>query len=226
MDRSDQAALKWGGLAGLLGSLLLLGVFALLAVFVGLETFDGAVAIARFPDIRWARIIENTAYLFTLALWSLHSVTLFLALRRHNPGTALTACVMSVLGLTILAVGAIPHTAETAIAELYHAPDTEAAFKPVLVAAWEVSRAWVDTFVVTGIVLTPVGLLLFGVAMLRDAAFGAVFGWITILFGLAGAYAAVAGLIEEGDVVGIGIFALVFFHIVLGWKSLRLSRNQ
>ena len=75
-------------------------------------------------------------------------------------------------------------------AALYHAPETTADFQPVLVAAWEVSMAWVDTLVVTGLV---------------------------------GGYAAVAGLIEEGDIVALGVFALVFFHIGMGWKSWRLS---
>ena len=125
MDRDVQSTLKWGGLAGILGSLLLLGVFALLAAFDGLETIEAEVAIARFPDIRWARIIENTAD-----------------------------------------------------------------YQTDLVAAWEVSMAWVDTLVVTGLV---------------------------------GGYAAVAGLIEEGDIVALGVFALVFFHIDMGWKSWRLS---
>ena len=223
MDIQDQSASKLGGLAGILGSVLLLGVFAFLSVFVGLETLDGQAALERYPDIRWARVIENTAYLFALALWALHSVSLFAVLRADSPGTSLAAVVMSVLGLAILAAGAIPHTAETVISDLYHAPETAAELMPVLIVAWEVSLGWVDTFVVTGIVLTPVGLLLYGTAMLRSPNFGSWTGWASILFAFAGLYAAAAGLIEESDIVGVGIFALVFFHIVIGWVSFRLS---
>ena len=221
MDDRLAMTMKWGGTAGIVGSLLLLGVFALLATFVGFDTLEAETAVARFPDIRWARVIENTAYLLTLALWTLHSVTLFMALRENSPGAALAACVFSAMGLTILATGAIPHTAETAIAALYNAPGTTADLKPVLVAAWQVSMAWVATLVITGVVLTPLGMLLYGVAMLREPAFGSVFGWISILLGLAGGYAAVASLIESGDIVAIGVFALIFFHIIVGWRSLR-----
>ncbi|MCK0126351.1 hypothetical protein MWU76_18320 [Gelidibacter sp. F2691] len=222
MDMQNQSTARMGGFAGILGSVLLLGVFAFLSVFVGLEILDAQAALERYPDIRWARIIENTAYLFALALWALHSVTLFVVLRADRPATALAAMVMSVLGLAILAAGAIPHTAETVISDLYHAPDTAAELMPVLTIAWEVSLGWVDTFVVTGIVLTPVGLLLYGIAMLRSADIGSWAGWVSILFAAAGLYAAVAGLIEESDIVGVGIFALVFFHIVIGIVSLRL----
>ena len=93
---------------------------------------------------------------------------------------------------------------------------------PVLIVAWEVSRGWVDTFVVTGDVLTPVGLLLYGIAMLLSPDFGSWAGWASILFAAAGFYAAISSLIEESDIVGVGIFALVFFHTVIGVVSLRL----
>ncbi|WP_411891673.1 hypothetical protein [Yoonia sp. SDW83-1] len=222
MEIQDQSTARMGGFAGILGSALLLGVFAFLAVFVGLDTLDAQAALERYPDIRWARIIENAAYLFALALWALHSVTLFVVLRADSPATALAAMVMSVLGLTILAAGAIPHTAETVISDLYNAPDTAAELMPVLIVAWEVSLGWVDTFVVTGVVLAPVGLLLYGIAMLRSSDFGSWAGWASILFAAAGFYAAISSLIEESDIVGVGIFALVFFHTVIGVVSLRL----
>jgi hypothetical protein len=225
MDSQEQSALRWGGLSGFLGSVLLLGVFGMLAAFVGLETVEGEAAVARFPDIRWARIIENTAYLLTLALWALHSVVLLIALRHTRFGMALAGAVMSFLGLAVLAAGAIPHTATTAISELYHAPETAAELKPVLVVAWQTSQAWVDTFVVTGIALTPIGMLLFGIAMLSTPSYGKWMGWIGILLAAAGIYAAVMSLIEEGDIVAIGVFALVFFHVIVGWRTFRLAAS-
>ena len=225
VDANEQAALRWGGLAGMLGSALLLAVFAFLATFVGLDTLDAKAAVERFPDIRWARIIENTAYLLTLALWALHSMVLFIALRRARLAPALAASVMSVLGLAFLATGAVPHTASTAISDLYHAPDTATELRPFLVIAWQVSQAWVDTLVVTGIVLTPIGLLLYGIAMLGSPDYGKSMGVMGLLFGLAGLYAAVAAVIEEGDIVGLGIFALVFFHAITGWTTYRLSQR-
>ena len=62
-------------------------------------------------------------------------MTLFVVLRTDGPATALAAIVISVLGLAILAAGAIPYTAETVISDLYHAPDTAAELMPVLIVA-------------------------------------------------------------------------------------------
>lgn len=225
MDRHMQSTLRWGGLAGILGAFLLIGVIVFLSLVGGLETLEGEAALDRFPTIRWARIIENTAYLFALALWAVHSIALYMALRDQNAGLSLTACVMSVLGLAILATGAIPHTAETVISDLYHAPDTAAELKPVLVIAWEVSMGWTDTLVITGVVLTPVGLLLYGLAMMNDPLFGKWIGWTSVILGLAGGYGAVASLIEEGEIVALGVLAIVVFHLVAGWTSYRRSNN-
>ena len=223
MDAQDQSALRWGGLSGILGSVLLLGVFGMLAAFVGLETVEGEAAVARFPDIRWVRIIENTAYLFTLALWALHSVALLIALRRARYGMALAAAILSFLGLAVLAAGAIPHTATTVISELYHAPETAADLRPVLVIAWQVSQGWVDSFVVTGIALTPFGMMLYGIAMLGAPSYGKWAGGVGILLGVAGTYAAVMSLMEESEIVAIGVFALVFFHFIVGWWTFRAA---
>jgi hypothetical protein len=137
---------------------------------------------------------------------------------------ALAGAVMSCLGLAVLAAGAIPHTATTVISELYHAPETATDLKPVLVIAWQTSQAWVDSFVVTGIVLTPVGMLLYGIAMLGTPSFGKWIGGTGILFGLAGICAAVMSLIEESDIVAIGVFALVFFHAFIGWRTFRAAK--
>lgn len=223
LNSQEQSALKWGGLAGMLGGVLLLAVFAFLAAFVGLETLDAEAAVERFPEVRWARIIENTAYLFAIALWALHSVALVVALRATSYGPALAGCVISVLGLAVLATGAIPHTATTVISDLYHAPETSADIKPVLILAWHVGQGWVDMFVVTGVVLTPIGMLLYALAMRPVAGFGRWIPWVALALGVAGLCAAGASLIEEGDIVGVGVFALVFFHAIVGWRTFRLA---
>ncbi|NNF23715.1 MAG: hypothetical protein HKN63_02755 [Rhodobacteraceae bacterium] len=222
MTDQEISALRWGGIAGILGSLLMLAVFGFLAAFVGLQTLDAEASIERFPEVRAARIIENTAYLLTLALWALHSATLLLAFWTAGLAPALAGCVMSLLGLTILATGAVPHTATTVLSDLYHAPSGMAPIQPVLVVAWEAIQGWVDAIVVTGLVLTPIGMGLFGLAMRRAPGFGPWTGWISLGLCLAGLVAAGMGLAQEGDIVGVGIFALVFFHLIVGWKSVQL----
>lgn len=61
--------------------------------------------------------------------------------------------------------------------------------------------------------------------MLRTPAFGNGFGGLSVLLGVAGV---VAGIILLADplspIAAVGIFALIIFHLVLGWKVYSLSR--
>jgi len=52
IDIQEKSAAKLRGLAGILGSVVLLGVFAFLSVFVGLDTLVAQAALERYPDIR------------------------------------------------------------------------------------------------------------------------------------------------------------------------------
>ncbi|MGH9151581.1 MAG: hypothetical protein ACRD03_04040 [Acidimicrobiales bacterium] len=85
--RTDKT-LRWGGRAGIAGSILMLFTFGFVAVFVGMDVTP-ADSLMRFADIRAARAVENTLYLAILLLWVLHSLALHQALRRTSPTPAL-----------------------------------------------------------------------------------------------------------------------------------------
>lgn len=57
MAEQDRSVLRWGGLAGIAGSLLLVTTFGIVATLIGAEDAGaaGKQAIIRFPDIRPAR---------------------------------------------------------------------------------------------------------------------------------------------------------------------------
>ena len=65
----DSSILRWGGLAGIGGSVLLVVVFMIVGIFAGPEPGGPAGPISRFPEIRVARTVENGLYLAVLALW-------------------------------------------------------------------------------------------------------------------------------------------------------------
>jgi hypothetical protein len=75
---------RWSGAAGILGSLLLIGVFILVAVFVGTEPAEPEGLLTGFPEVRTAHILENTVYLASIALWVVHALALYQALRRRQ----------------------------------------------------------------------------------------------------------------------------------------------
>lgn len=225
-DDQEREALRWGGLAGMLGSGLLVGVFGFLAALGFSETLDAQGAIERFPQAKTARIVENTFYLLAVALWAFHTVVLFLALKRTRFAPALFGSAMMIIGLVILATGAVPHTATAPISDLYHAANASPESTSTLIVAWVVVQGLVDALVVTGLVLTPIGMGFLGLAMIGNAAYGKTLGGISLLLALAGMIAAVLILINPNDIAAVGIFALVFFHLIIGFRTFRLSEKH
>ena len=123
---------RWGGLAALGGALLFVFVFIFVGLVVGADaTIDG------FPAVRAGRTMENALYLAVLILWAAPMLVLDRALRDTSPGIARYASVLGILGLTMLAAGALPHAANVNIADLYHAPGTTEAERVALAAVWQ-----------------------------------------------------------------------------------------
>jgi len=74
------STMRWGGLAGIAGSLLMLFTFGFVGAFVGMD-ITAEQSLTTFPDIRAARTVENALYLATPLLWVLHSLALHRGLR-------------------------------------------------------------------------------------------------------------------------------------------------
>ena len=225
MDRADQGVLRWGGLAGVLGGLLFVVVFVIVGVFVGADAAEPAGAIMRFPDIRSARTVENGLYLLVLILWCAHVVALGRALGGSRRAPALFGGVLGIVGLTVLAAGALPHAVSVPLSDLYHAPGATAADQATLEMVWQGTQAMFDALLVTGLVILPVSVLAFGVAMLEAPGFGRRIGSVSLVLGVIAAVAAIVLLIDPLSFIAVvGIFALIVFHLVVGSRVYRLAR--
>lgn len=227
MTEQDRSVLRWGGLAGIVGSLLLVAAFGIVAAFVGADDVGGAAeeAVMRFPDIRPARVAENGLYLAALVLWVAHLLALYRALRDTSRAPAIFGSALGILGLTIMAAGALLHVGFDPIADLYHAAGTTPQDQVTLVLLWQATQGMFDALFVAGQVIVPAALTALGIAMLRAPAFGRGPGRMSVGFGLFGAVAAVVLLIEPGHAIAVGVvFALIVFNLVLGWKTYTLSR--
>jgi hypothetical protein len=222
LDRQPGSTLRWGGVAGVAGSVLLLVVFAIVAVFVGMDTISAEDAVARFPDVRAARTVENGLYLVVLVLWVIHALALHRALRSASPALALFGTALSILGLAMLAAGALPHVASAPIADLYHAPQATLQDQSTLVLLWHATQGMFDALLVTGLVIVPMGLLALGMAMRADPAFGKGTARSSLALGGVGLAAAAALLVDVSPIGAIGVLALVVYHLVAGWKVHRL----
>jgi hypothetical protein len=220
----EATVLRWGGLAGIVGSALFLLVFVIVGVFVGSDP-EPEGAVMRFPDIRMARTVENGLYLLVLSLWAVHFLALFRTLQGTSLAAAMFGSALGILGLAVLAVGAIPHAASVPISDLYHAPGTSPEDQATLVLVWQATYGIFNALLVTGLVIMPLSLFILGVGMLDAPAFGKGHGWATVILGVVGAAAAVALLVNPQSFIAVvGILALIAFHLIMGWKVYRLSR--
>jgi Domain of unknown function (DUF4386) len=222
----EKSVLRWGGLAGILGSIAFIFVFVVVIAFVGPDPANPEGAIMRFPGIRAARTIEDGLYLVVLILWVAHFLALYRALRGTTLAPALFGSVLGIVGLGVLAVGALPHVAQAPISDLYHAPGASPEDRATLVLLWQATQGILDASFGAGLLLVPVGLVALGVAMLGVPAFGKVFGWVSVGLGVVGVVAASVLLVDPlSPSAFIGVLALIVFHLVLGWKLYRLSRT-
>jgi hypothetical protein len=221
----EKSVLRWGGLAGILGSIIFILVFVIVIVFVGSDLAELEGWVMRFPGIRAARTVENSLYLMTLILWVIHFLALYHALRRKSLAPALFGSILGILGLVVLAAGALPHVVQARISDLYHAPGATPADQATLVLLWQATQGIFDALLIVGLALLPIGLIALGVAMLGIPAFGKGYGGVSVVLGVAGVVAATILLVDpHSPIAVVGVFALIGFHFVLGWKVYRLSR--
>lgn len=221
---ADRSLLRWGGLAGILGGALFLFVFVFVGAVVGPDPAGPAGPVTRFPEIRAARTLENFLYLAVMALWAIHLLALYRALRGPSLASALSGSVLGIAGLTILAAGALPHVATSRLSALYHAPGATSQDQATVVLLWQANQGVFDALMAAGLVLLPIGLVALGVAMLGAPAFGRSFGGATVALGVTGIAAGSAFVLDpRSPIVFVGFLALIVFNLALGWKSYRLA---
>jgi hypothetical protein len=224
-SREERTLLRWGGVAGLLGGVLFIAVFVIVGAFIGADPSDPAGAVARFPDIRVGRTVENGLYLVILVLWTIHALALHRALRKTGAVLALFGTGVLLLGLGVLAVGAVPHAATAPIAELYRAAANSPQDQAMLVPVWQATQAMFNALLVEGLVILPIGLVLLGLAMRGTPSFGRGLGLLGLALGIATGIAAVVLLVDPMSAIAmVGVFALIVFHLAVGWRLVRLSQ--
>ncbi len=171
MNRTS-SVLRWGGLTSIGGGLLFILIFAWVIILAGPDPDGLAAPITRFPEIKAVRTVENGLYLAALVLWVPVYLALYRRLERTRPAPALVGSALGTLGLGVLAAGAIPHAATSRLSDLYHAAGTSAEDQATLVLVWQGTQGIFDALLLAGLLVTATGIVLLGLAMLADPAFG------------------------------------------------------
>jgi hypothetical protein len=95
--------------------------------------------------------VEEVLYLGVLALWAIHFLALYRALRGTSLAPALFGSALGIMGLGVLAAGALPQVARTPISDLYHAPGATPEDQATLVLLWQATQGIFDALLVVGL---------------------------------------------------------------------------
>ena len=172
-----------------------------------------------------ARTVENGLYLAVLALWVPLALAPRQSLRRTAPAAALFGGALNIVGLTVLATGAIPHAVTSRLADLYHADGATPEEQTTLVLLWQANQGLFDALLLVGLLVMPVGVILSvspcaGTRPLARSPGPSV--WRSASLGSPRRRSCWS--IRARRLAAIGVLALIGFHLVAGWKTYRLGR--
>ena len=221
----DHQLVRWGGVAGLAGVALLLASAVVVGI-LGLPDASDVETLTDFADIETARIAEHFLYLGAVMGFALHVFVLNRLLRTAHPAAALFGTVMAGFGLVIMAASSLLHVSTSPLADLYTDSETPTEDLPAIEYAWHGAQSVFDTMLATGVLLVPIGIVLFGIGMRSTPAFGARLAMFTIALGAVGIIGAAIAVIEPGSMAAAGsVLAIMLFHLSTGWRTLTLGND-
>lgn len=222
LEPLDRRLLRGAGLAGTVGSLLMLATFVLVGA-LGLPDPSTPESLLRFPEIQYARAAENLLYLAAIVLWAVHHELLHRLLRVTAPALSAAARIVGSLGAAVLAASALLNVATATMSRAYQQADE--AGRSVVVLAWQSSQGVMDALLVTGALLLPAAIVLFGIALRLGRS--PILGWGALVVGTAGTAAVVVAVVTSSTsmLVAVSILGALAFHLVAGIRWLRLSRS-
>lgn len=225
MIEQEKSVLRWGGLAGILGSITFGLVMVYVAVVIGDGPTDLHEIVARFPEIHLLRVIENGVYLFGLLLEMLLFLAIFWALRKESLAPALFGSALGIVGLVSMAISSTPHVAHYPLSELFQAAGAAPEAQEAIALMWQGTWGVFNAPLYVGFVVVPLGLILLGVAMFGASDFGKGLAWMSVITGVAAFVAAILQMVDPASDVGaISYLAPIIFYFVAGLKTYRLGK--
>ncbi len=224
--RSDAMGLaRWGGAAGLAGVVLMITTVGVV-IGLGLPDASDPETLTDFADIETGRILEHLFYLGALILFALHSLALYHLLKAAHWAASLFGAALSVLGLAVMAASSVLHVSTSPLADLYTDPATPPEDLPAIEYAWHGAQSVFDTMLATGLLIAPIGMVLFGVAMRLAPSFDSRVAWLVVALGVIGIAGAVIEVVDRSlEVSALSVLAITAFHLVVGWRTMRLGTS-
>lgn len=216
----DRRLLRGAGLTGTAGSLLMLATFVFVGA-LGLPDPSSPETLLRFPEIQYARAVEHLLYLAAIVLWAVHHELLHRLLRVTAPVLSAAARTVGSLGTAVLAANAMLNVSTAAMSQAYQ--QAAEADRSVVVLAWQAAQGVMDALLVTGALLLPAAVMLFGIALRPSP----ILGWGAVVVGTAGTAAVVVVVATSSPsaLVAVSILGALAFHLFAGIHWLRMSRR-
>jgi hypothetical protein len=231
----ERSVLRWGGLAGILGSLVFLLVPIVLFGFVpqpqpgsfkveGGAQVDPAGLVSMFPTVRATISVGNFLNFLSSVLSLALFIALFRALRGKSLAPALFGTALLIMGLAVIFTETVTQVAFDPISSLYHAPGVTLADQATITIAWQAVQAIFFELDAAAILLFSAGYIVIGTAMFRAPAFGKIVGGLTTVFGaIALVVVSFFGITSYlAAVLLVPVF--IVLPVMLGWKVYRLSK--
>ncbi|MGB2955870.1 MAG: hypothetical protein WBB64_07865 [Anaerolineales bacterium] len=223
----DKSVLKWGGLAGILGGIILILSMAVVVGFVPADPPTFAELVARFPDVQTIRVVENILYLLGLVAGIPLALAVFWSMRKTNLAPALFGSVLVIVGLICMIAMATPHVAHSFLSEIYHSAGTTLEAQETLGLIWKATWGVTDTPLYVGFFVGMLGFTLLGAATFGSPDFGKATRWVSVVLGAAGLVTALLQLITPtSDIGAVSFFAYIILYFVLGGKIARLAKAK
>ena len=184
------------------------------------------IALPGFPSVKASIIVENAFYFAAIIFFTIFFLGLYRALGAgDNPAPALFGSGVSLLGLALEGVGALPGVAFAHLSEVYQAASPQD--KATLVLVSHAVQAIFNATDTVGGIFLAIGFAIFGVAMFqRSTRFGKRFGGATIglsLVALVGIL--LISIVTDNPNDPFFVILLLVLPAILGLKLYRLSRS-
>ena len=217
---------RWGGIAALAGVAMMV-VTVGVVVAAGLPDASDAETLTDFADIESGRIAEHFLYLGAVVLFAVHVAVLHRLLKAAHPAASLFGEVIAMFGLVIMAASSLLHVSTAPLADLYESQDANPTDQQAIEYSWHAAQSVFDTMLATGVLLVPIGIALFGVAMWKTTSFGRRLAVFSVGLGAVGTLGAAIAVVDPtSDVDAVSVLAMTVFFLSVGWRTLNLGRKM
>ena len=215
MGEMDKSVLRVGGWAGVLaGVLIVIGLITFFLSPTPITITADEQTLATFPEFRTLFAVGVDLTIVGSLLSLLFLAALYGSLREPSRVFARIGLGSGVLGLVLYIVGLVGFLLALDAFSGLHA-GAAVSDRPVVVATYAAVATLLSAGLFGGFLLIALAFVAFGLAMRGSPDFGGGLAWLSVVLGI------LAGLLL---LIPAGIFALLVFVLVFGWKVYSLSR--